>query len=98
GHRFDAEGNRIRARHAEGRRFRDHHELGFEISRRSDVQSRSGRTQPSQGHRLFTSRRAGLLSEFDSGAAAQSYRVREAELNKIYNDTAVKLVPRLAKV
>ena len=60
-HRRDAEGDRIRLRHAQGRRHQPADQLRRQVARRSAVQAGAGGAQPPQGRGLCASAGRGLL-------------------------------------
>ena len=69
-HRRQPEGDRIRLRHAQGRRHRPAHELRRQVSRRSVVRAGLRGAQPPQGGDLRASADAALLRQ----AGARAFR------------------------
>ncbi len=75
GHRRQPQGDRIRARHAQGRRHRPDDELRRQVSRRSCVRAGLSGAQPAQGTGLCAPDHAELLRPGDRGHSAFHHRV-----------------------
>ena len=69
-------GNRLRLRHAEGRRHRLHDELRRQVAGLCRVRAGVGGAQPPQGHRLYASHRCQLLRQSGARHRRRLSRVR----------------------